>query len=759
MKKHIISAPFNFFHFTINSSKYLIFLLLLWMSHAFLQAQVRLWGMVTFEGREGTGSIINIKSDGSDFQTIPFPFHVGANPQYGHLLKASNGRFYGMTAAGGGQNAGVLFEYDMAGSGSYAVKVDFNNIPGYFPHGSLVESDGKFYGMTRYGGDNNNSGVIFEYNPADSGSYIVKHHFNSTTGTHPLGSLIESDGKFYGMTDIGGSENLGVLFEYDPAGNGTYLVKHHFSSATGSNPHGSLIESDGKFYGMTVYGGSKNSGVIFEYNPAGSGSYLVKHHFTFASGQSPNGDLIKSGSKLYGVTNIGGSSDNGVIFEYDLADNGSYLVKYHFNDANGRNPAGSLIELGGKLYGLTTQGGSKSRGVLFEYTPAGKGSYAVKHHFNGTTGSTPSGSLIESDGKLYGMAGDGGSNNAGVIFEYTPAGSGTYTVKVNLNTAPAGSRPFGSLIESDGKFYGMTSQGGNNHSGVIFEYNPVENGSLSAKHYFSSATGKTPWGSLIKSGSKFYGMTAEGGSSNFGVIFEYDMADSVIYLVKHHFNYSDGSNPHGSLIEWNGKFYGMTSEGGNNKSGVLFEYAPDGKGNYSVKHHFSDSTGNTPYGTLIESGGKFYGMTCQGGNKSAGVLFEYNSAGSGTYTVKYHFNDSTGSHPLSNLIESGGKFYGMAYQGGDSDCGVLFEYDPAGSGTYTVKHYFIYATGIRPAGSLIESDGKFYGMTNQGGSNGVGVIFEYDPAGSSNYTVLRHLDGSEGAYPSHGHLIAVPIGN
>ena len=43
-------------------------------------------------------------------------------------------------------------------------------------------------------------------------------------------------------------------------------------------------------------------------------------------------------------------------------------------------------------------------------------------------------------------------------------------------------------------------------------------------------------------------------------------------------------------------------------------------------------------------------------------------------------------------------------------------------------------------GSLIQaSDGKLYGMTSHGGSNGYGVIFSFDPS-TSTYTKLKDFD-------------------
>ncbi|MBK9017952.1 MAG: T9SS type A sorting domain-containing protein [Saprospiraceae bacterium] len=363
-----------------------------------------------------------------------------------------------------------------------------------------------------------------------------------------------------------------------------------------------------------------------------------------------------------------------------------------------------------KLWGLTASGGGASYyGVIFEYDLAGAGTYTVRHDFVGANGGNPQGSLLESGGKFWGTTNTGGSSNAGVIFEFDPAGAGNYTVKHNfvLGDYPnwgSGSNPYGGLIESGGKFYGMTNGGG------------------------SSARAR--------------------------VIFEYDPACGGTYTVKHIFNGPNGGHPVGSLLESGGKLYGMTSSG----AGVIFEYDPAGA-TYTVKHYFHPTNGELPTGSLIESGGKFYGTTAYGGYWNRGMLFEYDPAGAGTYTVKHDFNDDggvNGANPQGDLLESGGKFYGMTAYGGSSgyNGGVIFEYDPAGAGTYMVKHEFDVTNGRYPTGSLLESDGKFYGTTFLGGSSDAGVVFEYNPAGAGTYTVLKHLGGADGANPFGGHLIA-----
>ena len=51
---------------------------------------------------------------------------------------------------------------------------------------------------------------------------------------------------------------------------------------------------------------------------------------------------------------------------------------------------------------------------------------------------------------------------------------------------------------------------------------------------------------------------------------------------------------------------------------------------------------------------------------------------------------------------------------------------------YTIKHKFDVMNGGYPQGSLLLArDGKFYGLTSEGGTFNYGVIFEFDPATDS----------------------------
>src|SRR5258707_210028 len=97
----------------------------------------------------------------------------------------------------------------------------------------------------------------------------MKLDFCNTDGVFPIGDLVPMGDKLYGMTSGGGALAAGEIFEWDPATN-VYVKKVDFGSAAsdGGVPCGSLVPFNGKFYGMTTYGGGTlNSGIIFEWDP------------------------------------------------------------------------------------------------------------------------------------------------------------------------------------------------------------------------------------------------------------------------------------------------------------------------------------------------------------------------------------------------------------------------------------------------------------------------------------------------------------
>ena len=170
------------------------------------------------------------------------------------------------------------------------------------------------------------------------------------------------------------------------------------------------------------------------------------------------------------------------------------------------------------------------------------------------------------------------------------------------------------------------------------------------------------------------------------------------------------------------QFWGMTSQGGTDDIGAIFRTNGRGGNIQSVYSFPKTNLGSAPmYNQLTEYNGKFYAMTSQGGASNLGVIFEWDPV-TNIYTKKYDFTLASGINPHGSLAVLNNKLYGMTLFGGANDKGVIFEWDPA-SNVYTKKYDFTGAGGANPYGSLVVHNGKFYGMTNAGGTNDKGVIF------------------------------------
>ena len=352
------------------------------------------------------------------------------------------------------------------------------------------------YGLARSSSSAGSPGTLFSYDLA-APKIKTEKLFSVAEGNHPYGSLVQaSNGKMYGLTYDGGTQNKGTLFEFDPASK-TYTVKHDFGSIAGDVAlyfagNGSLIEaSNKKLYGIGGYGSG-----IYEYDPV-TDSYAVKTSFSAIGGGQAYGDLTELNGKLYGMTKDGGSNTLGSIFEYDLA-TGNITKKADFNRTNGARPEGKLTAYGGKLYGTTPDGGT-GFGNLFEYNPT-TNTLTNKVNFGGINGMGPSGFLtLAKNNKLYGTTSRGGDFDMGYIFEFDPV-TGTFTQKASFGNDgdDAFYSPGGLMEASNGIFYGLTTWVYSDEMrGSLFKWDPVSN-KIQLQEYFDGANGLQPRARLIE---------------------------------------------------------------------------------------------------------------------------------------------------------------------------------------------------------------------------------------------------------------------
>ncbi|MEQ9593232.1 MAG: T9SS type A sorting domain-containing protein [Cyclobacteriaceae bacterium] len=681
------------------------------------------------------------------------------------LGAAAQPAFFGTVTTGGENFVGTVYSTD--GNGENYQVVFEGQAGATEPLGKLVEvASGVFYGMApfsfAYGGD----GVIFEFN-ANTGAYTVKHTFSYTDGSYPEGSLTKAaNGKLYGLTKDGGVNEEGVIFEYDYI-TSTYTKLHDLDQViTGAYPTSTFFEaSNGKLYAPMTSGGATNYGTIVEFDPA-TNILLKRADFNgTGNGGNPEYTLVERSGKLYGITSYGGSNDSGALFVFDL--NTFSLNNLHNFPIGARVRCTPVIASNDKLYGITSGSGIDAAGELFEYD-FNTLSFINKVQMDdfGLAGCV--GTLLEyNNGKLLGLCQSGGANDEGAIFEYDVASS-AFSIKIDFDIKVKSSKE-SFIMGSDGQVYGFAAGGGTSKSGSIYRYDPTAISVTELYSFNALDIGYYPEDLIQSVTGKLYGVNKGGGVYGAGTLFEMDPNTYLVTplvqfkpkpgggsgRVATSINANDISSPHALIQASNGKLYGRTNNGGDDGRGVIFEYDPI-ELTFEVKAHFTEMTGNNGSGTrggLLEVNGKLYGACRRAGPSGGGTIFEFDISTS-SFSAIADLGAIGISEPNSNLVlSSNGKLYGVSNAGGTNGKGTIYEYDIINE-IATVKVNFNDVSGVAAFGGLaVAADDKLLGMTYAGGASGKGEIYEYVPS-SNTYTTLASFDGIAAGNPTNDLLLA-----
>jgi uncharacterized repeat protein (TIGR03803 family) len=309
----------------------------------------------------------------------------GSYPAPPRLIMDKDGNLYGTTTTGGEDNSGTIYRLTppTKQNGKWKEKLLYSfkaGSDGLEPGGLVVGLDGSYYGVTTYGGDSEGDGTVFQFSKTASGGWkeTVLYRFqNGTDGSAPSSFqtlAVDKKGNLFGTTLVG------TAFEISPpAKKGGHWKESTLSGNIGFGIYAGLIlDKTGNLYGANLNGGQDGAGFVFELSPGKGGTWTTATLYTFtgqSDGRYPYDSLIfDAKGNLYGTTYSFGPGDGGgVVFKMTPPQNGgdwTETVLYSFKGgSDGASPSGSLLEKSGMLYGTTQYGGTANKGTVFALRP------------------------------------------------------------------------------------------------------------------------------------------------------------------------------------------------------------------------------------------------------------------------------------------------------------------------------------------------------------------------------------------------------
>jgi uncharacterized repeat protein (TIGR03803 family) len=270
------------------------------------------------------------------------------------IFDKKSGSLYGTTELGGGTAGdGTLFRLDppaeAGGSWTETVLYRFSGgLYGSHPSGAITGSPdgGALYGTTQNGGDG--YGMVWEYFTSNGEMATVYDFQGGSDGATPQGGVIGP-------------------FPYNPMGSAYYLLGTTSAGGGSANCSGGC----GTVYAINLQ--------IVSGPPV---TDTILHAFQGPDGDEPMTGLAMIGGAAWGTTESGGGSANcggfgcGTLFKIDVSGfthfTLSYVPVYDFQGgaADGAFPSTGLAgDTAGNVFGMTGIGGTGDDGTLFEYIP------------------------------------------------------------------------------------------------------------------------------------------------------------------------------------------------------------------------------------------------------------------------------------------------------------------------------------------------------------------------------------------------------
>jgi uncharacterized repeat protein (TIGR03803 family) len=429
-----------------------------------------LYGTTSGQGYHG-GTIFKVNTDGTGkTRLLQLDLNNTINGNYPHgTLTALNGELYG--AMNGGQTSMGLF-FKITTAGSLTKLMDFSKpLNCSYPIGGVLASGSILYGIANTGGSNGR-GAVYKINADGSNLEVIYNVANNYI--YPNGPIAKSNDTLIWTSSWGGADNVGGVLALKT--NGTALnpitdFTYDYASQKylfGSSPRNTVIISGNTIYGTTPKGGANEKGLIYKINTNGSNKTTLLN-FNTTNGAYPKGLPLVSGNTIYCMTDSGGANNKGCIIKLNT-DGTNYAKVLDFDGtAKGAYPKGGLVISGNVLYGMTQGGGTNNQGCIFKVNTDGTGYTKLLDFSRTDKGANPWGTLLLSGSMLFGITDEGGLFDRGCLFRINTDGTGFQNM-MDFNGSDNGAYPSGNLTMVGTTLYGTTYRGGSGDMGLIFKY-------------------------------------------------------------------------------------------------------------------------------------------------------------------------------------------------------------------------------------------------------------------------------------------------
>jgi uncharacterized repeat protein (TIGR03803 family) len=593
------------------------------------------------------------------------------------MIEISPGRLVGVEFGAGAKVRGI--DEFLADGSSYTHSV-FRSTRDLSYDLGLAKTPHGIYGVSR--GDSNNKGFIYRVNDDKRGFTIVYQFQGLDDGKQPVGKIYAGEGDFiFGQTQRGGVLNKGIYFKVKDDGTSFTKIADVHNGQPWVGAAGQTYPNLQRLVNAGWPGECKDS----------EGNYYVTDHFGFILKISPDFHLVKI------ISNAPFSDNLAVIapafhpetFVKNIQDGAEHIpnnltlvtdsfpgaTQYFFELSTYDDF--STIELSvsnTKPYAGVTglRAGyryfARVRPNVWPYYGRVT-SFVVDEGLSSNTTHLAYKFVASSGAEAIGYSDKDGNDILALQadpFELydndiLPLSNGEILYKANdqltrltkdglvklfgpLEMADDNWMPDSWVEGYDGYVYALRySVTGTQLVGLV-KFNPDGSEYIVKNVSVPQFNGYTP--KLTPTPSGIFGVNQGTGGSN-GYIFKLKGDLSGIDII---YTFSGTSKPQGQLyLDSDGYFYGVTRSGGINGGGVIYRVRTDGA-DYSVLHHFSHNTGESPAVGLIDGrNGWLYGLTFSGGKENKGVLFRIDK-NSHAYEVMKHFADVGGQNPRHPLV-------------------------------------------------------------------------------------------------------------